>query len=338
MIGFGKIAEGYSNDKIMKQKILFASHIDVLTLSNAFELIGVVDNDLNALERAKVNWGILNTFSDIHAAKESLDNVECLVLATPPENRLEAIKVFSGIKAIICEKPIAENFDKSFEIVNYCSQNNILLQVNLWRRAEKSLIRLSEQKDSEFKLGNLICINCIYGNGLKNNGVHMIDLAAMFVKRFNRVKPIMISNFDEVLPIVNDINASFCLISKDQVPITFHPIPFSRYRENSLTIMGSLGALQILNEGHTIQFFNKTQNRSMSNEHEISWDTPQQIQNDVSYALFNLYENLAEAIHAKSALVSSGKNALYSEYVIDIIKKSLKLDQPIDIEYHAYLE
>ena len=139
LIGFGKIAAGYANDTVMNRFIEYSTQIKVLKDHPDFHLTTVVDKDEKLIQKAKVIWGIEEVVDDINKI-ENPDEFEIAVIAIPPKGRFEIIKKFTNLKAIILEKPIAENINEAKKIIEICKKKNILVQVNFLRRFDEKII------------------------------------------------------------------------------------------------------------------------------------------------------------------------------------------------------
>ena len=268
LIGLGAIGSYYSEDLVMSKSVKYATHAHSLCSHKGFNLIAGVDKNNSNLETAKRLWNITELTNSIENLS-NLESIEVAVLATGPEYRLDAIKLFPNLKAVVLEKPSSISIEEGYILESYCKNKNIIVQVNLTRRADQQMINLSNNNLIN-KIGNIQSISGIYGNGLLNNATHMIDLVRMIAGEITHVQALNIKNKYSYGPIKNDLNVSFMLILESGISVTFNAINFDYYRENSIDIWGTKGRLEIVQEGLLLRYSYTDGCRSCSGEEEIN--------------------------------------------------------------------
>ena len=175
--GFGKIAAGYAADPVMARHYRYTTHSQVLLAHPRFDWIAAVDPTPDARAAAA-------RLKDVETAATGADlkmgrDADILVLATPPgPARLELLAAFPKLKAVLVEKPLGRTLDEARAFLDACAARNILVQVALWRRADPAFRALAEG-DLAKRIGALQTGHAVYGNGLHNNGVHMVDVIRM---------------------------------------------------------------------------------------------------------------------------------------------------------------
>lgn len=326
LVGFGKIGVEYANDPVMAKNYPYASHAQVLAKHPSFSWDAVIDLSREALARARTDWKV--PYCVLSATQlPSGYYPEVAVLATPPQYRLGVLKQLQGIKAVLVEKPLGVNLVEGKRFLEYCMEHNILVQVNYWRRADEQFIRLKDGYLSEL-IGQTQAVFGIYGNGLLNNGSHIVDFVRMLYGEIDKIE-IMGASRGITGPIDGDVNIGFTLKLANGITAAISPVDFSQYRENGLDIWGTQGRLAILQEGLGIYHYTLSPNRGMSNEYEISSDCHRLLKTTVGHALYNMYTNLAAALNNKAPLFSTGESALQTANIIETVyqryqKKSKK--------------
>lgn len=319
LIGFGKIAQGYASDLAMSQHYLYSTHAQVLRDHPRYSWRAVVDPDVSALSAAKDYWKVEDVATSPFNLS-CLSDIEVIILATPPDQRLHLLDSFPSLRAVLVEKPLGISSEDSQAFVEYCNSRGILVQVNLWRRTDQFFNLLANGELSNL-VGRIQAINAVYGNGILNNGVHMVDFARML---FGEIKLIqrLTQGFIEG-PIPGDLNPSFVLYTDASQPIVFQPLSFNSYRENGMTVWGDSGKLSILNEGLVIQHFPACDNRAMTGEKEVPSDQPHIFPTTVGNSLFHMYSNLAAALDDENPTIlkSPADSAIRSSYVISTLLK-----------------
>lgn len=316
LIGFGMVSQGYSDDELMIKFNKFPTHASVLKKHDCFDWQLVIDNDLNACKLAKDKWKVPFVFDSLEQAKSDLKDVEIAVIATPPKYREEVLDFCPSLKAIIVEKPLGLNYKSSKIFIDKCINRKIKVQVNFWRRGDSFFNELANGGLDKM-LGKIQVVYGIYGNGLKNNGSHMIDMIRML---FGEIKNYQkLNQLDEFVegPITDDKNIAFLLNTQKDISVIFAPVKFSFYRENGIIIFGERGRLDLLNEGLSNKFFPSKPSRSTSGSNDISYQNQINLKTISELGFLSMYDNLLDAINNQSTLYSDGKSALKNEKIIE---------------------
>ena len=86
------------------------------------------------------------------------DNIDMVILITPPNQRLELVREFSKAgKHILMEKPIERSTTQAEEIVKICEKNNVMLGIVFQHRFRESSIKLKSLID-ENALGSIYSV------------------------------------------------------------------------------------------------------------------------------------------------------------------------------------
>lgn len=314
VIGFGKIGAEYADDPAMARHYPFATHAQVLAAHSAFEWVAVVDPRRAAQARAQQRWGVARAYSSV-ARLAKAGGCDIAVLATPPEARLAAIAELRGLRAVIVEKPLGSSYAEAQAFVKACKQRGIRVQVNYWRRADATFQALA--KGLLVKLiGAPQAVFGLYGNGLRNNGSHMIDFARMLFGEVEAASVLDRKSRAYATAFADDCHLSFQLRFSSGLQALFQPLDFGSYRENSLDIWGLHGRLQIVQEGLRLLVHRRGVNRAMQGEYEVASDSHEPLESSVGHAMYRMYDNLAEALSEGAPLCSSAESALITERLV----------------------
>lgn len=324
IIGFGKIGAGYADDPVMARHIRYSTHVQVLSEHPAFDLVAVVDPSQEARDLARSRWKVEACFADTGALAELAD-IDLAVIATPPDDRLAAIDPLPNLKAVVVEKPLGRNLDQGAAFLRHCRFHGILVQVNLWRRADQAYRELASG-DLEKHIGRPQAALGVYGNGLLNNATHMVDFAAMLLGEITMVQAIGSPRPRAGNPISGDPDQGFALQTSSGAMATWLPLDFDHYREVSMDIWGTAGRCELLLEGLVARCSPLQLNRAVEGTSEVGSDSPVPIASTVGRALWQLYDNLADALANNADLWSPGETALAAEAVIDAIHRSATRD------------
>ena len=323
IVGFGKIAAGYAADPVMARHYRYTTHSQVLQNHARFQWIAAVDPLPAALAMAREIDSAVETAGEVSDLKAGRD-AEILVLANPPgPGRLEALKAFPNLRAVLVEKPLGRTFAEAQAFLDACAARKIVVQVALWRRADPAFRKLADGQLSDL-IGPLQAGHALYGNGLRNNGVHLVDMIRMLCGEIAAVQAVSTATTPAGLPIPGDIQVDAALNLANGRTVFLSALDFKSYREVGLDLWGQTGRLSVWQEGLLISHASRAANRAMSGEREIASDTPQTLPSTVGEAFWHLYDDLAQALDSGRPPCSPGESALVSERVIEAIVESAR--------------
>ncbi len=321
IVGFGKIGASYADDPVMARHYPYATHAQVLAEHPAFDWDACVDPSVEALALARNRWGIQLTATSLNILPADYAP-DVVVIATPPATRAAIVHAFPSARAFLVEKPLGHSVAEGEQLLQQCKQQGALLQVALWRRADLGLRALMQGQLNKF-IGAIQGITGIYGNGLRNNGVHMIDFVRMLAGEVAQARAL--SGWRASCgPLQGDTDIPFHLTMTSGVPVSFIPVDFRAYRENSVEIWGECGRISIMQEGLVGRLFRKAHNRAMQGESELNSDLGEPVTTAPGRAFYELYDNLAQSLEGRTTLLSSGESALRSEVVLAAVWQSME--------------
>jgi len=319
LVGFGKIGAGYAADRKMAAYFDYASHAQVLRDHPAFDWTAVVDPSETARNAASA-WNVPVVVPRIEDLPSGF-RPEVAVLATGPDVRDAALARFDGLKLTVVEKPLGTDIAGAERLVADCDARQVGMQVNLFRRAEAATRALAEGGLAE-RIGAPQAIFGVYGNGLRNNAVHMIDLIRMLAGEVREARALSSPVPAETSPVTGDIAVPFALTLESGVIAVLQPLDFGHYREVGLDIWGTEGRLEILQEGLLMRASPRATHRALDEGHEVASDAAEDIPGAYGRALYALYDNAADWLAGNAPLVSPGTNALTDEHILDAITRS----------------
>jgi predicted dehydrogenase len=321
-VGFGKVAAGYATDEVMSRYFPYASHAQILADHPDFDWDIVVDPSEEARMIARDRWNVPMVLSDL-SQLDGLASIEVLIIATPPEQRLSLINSLQGIRAVLVEKPLGGGISEAVEFVDQCRAKDILLQVNFWRRADTAFRALSNGELTD-RIGKVQAAFVTYGNGLRNNGSHMVDFVRMLLGEVVGAQALATGPAETDGPIPGDIQFPFSLYLQNGLNVMFQSLRFKHYREIGLDLWGEKGRLSIMQEGLSLNVFPIRENRAMKETMEVASDKPEAITSTVGSAFYGVYDNLSSALSGSSKLYSPGESALRTTMVIEAVLSSFE--------------
>lgn len=322
VVGFGAVADRLADDPVMARHFDFASHAQVLAALPVAGWDAVVDPDPAARARARDRWGIANAAARVEDLAD-VATYTIAVLATPPEARRAALAALPGLRAAIIEKPIAPTLAEAERLADEARARRLLVQVNYWRRAEVACRALAAGGLAA-RIGHAQAAFGVYGNGLRNNGSHLVDLARMLLGEPVMARALGPARPVAGAPIAGDVAVPFALSFADDVVASVSPIDFRHYREVALDIWGTDGRVVLDQETLAIRHLPVAPHRGLAGAREIAADAPAPIASEAGTALRHLHENLLAALDDGAPLVSPIDSALATERVVEAVLDSAR--------------
>ncbi len=321
LIGYGRIAAGYAQDRKMNAVFRYPTHASALRDHPDFDLVAAVDPDPAARDAA-VRDGIPVVVDHVANLPDSI-SPEVAVLAIPPSGRREILEGLCDLKAVVVEKPLGVDDNEASAFAAACRQRGLVVQVNLLRRADLTLRRLAEGELQD-RVGDIQSVFGVYGRGLFNTATHMIDLLRMlggevaWVQAVGEPRPAP----DAVLS--GDVALPFALGLDCGAVAMFSSLDYRHYREAALDFWGTAGRYSITQESLTHMHFPRVENRGLDDEWEVASDEPLVGGSEIGEALFHLYGNLADSMRTGTAVWSPLESALRTESILHAIVASGK--------------
>ncbi len=309
IFGFGSVAAQNIYDPVMFKSYRYSSHLQAVKKKKEMNVSLIIEKTKKSRLKAKKMVPDACVTQSVYLEKKRASEIEFLIITTPPNERLGIIENFPNVHYLIVEKPLGLDLKKSLRFSKEIKQRKIFCLVNYWRRYVKQFLHL---KNGELKkiLGNIKSIIIFYGNGIRNNGIHMIDFIRFLFGDISKIK----YNHSDVCkesPIKNDFNIDFSGFVAD-IPFKCIPLDFKYFRENGFKFIGEKGVLSIVNDSRTM-FYNKVRkNRGISNYMEVDYSKNYYVNVDYDLAMLNMYREILKMKTNSSSI----ENAIINERII----------------------
>jgi len=315
LIGLGKIGVGYAADPLMAKHYPYATHAQGLRDHPRFDWVVGMDTDSALVAAAQAEFGFESGISDPALLAEY--DLDVAILATPPGSRAELLAAMPKLSGLIVEKPLGRDLAESRRFIQMVEERRLPCQVALWRRSDVGFRELAQGK-LEALVGQPQAVFATYGNGLRNNGTHVVDFLRML---FGEIGSVLVGDSPIVAagPIPGDRQFAFQLTMESGLPIAALPLDFGAYREVGLDIWGTSGRLAILQEGLTVNSYLRRESRSTTGEYEIDSDHPIAQESTVGTAFYAMLDNLAATLDGHETLNSPIQTAYESEQWVEKI-------------------
>jgi predicted dehydrogenase len=181
IIGLGNIGSLFDKDS---KRVGIWTHATAYKKTEGVLLASGSDPNEDARNFFRDFHKVQNIYSDHKEMlqKEALDILSICVPTTLHTTILEdVLELCPGIKAIFCEKPIANNLKEARKILELCKEKNVVLSVNHIRRWDDNYLCVLDWLQTE-KLGKLLRVSGVYSAQIFNIGTHLLDTMNMFVQ------------------------------------------------------------------------------------------------------------------------------------------------------------
>lgn len=311
LAGFGAVAQGLSADARMARWFPKATHAQILADHPRLDWIGVIDPRPEAAQAAKA-WGV-----PCWPAPPRGLAADLAVLAMPPEGRLKLLAALGPLKGLMVEKPLGMDLRQAKSFAAACRRRRLPAQVALWRRGDAGSAGLKG------RIGAIQGGAGIYGNGLRNNGVHLIDFVRLVAGEIAAVRALGPARPAAGAPLSGDVALAGALELASGAQIALLPVDFAHYREVGLDLWGTTGRLAVMQEGLSVRRFPVVPNRGLEGAAEIASDAPEDLPVTVGAALGRLYDDWLDHLDDPVVpLASPIDQALVAEAAVDALLRS----------------
>jgi predicted dehydrogenase len=300
VIGCGRIGFGF--DKDPKRKYV-ATHTGAYSFIKGINLVAVCDKSKKRLKECIDKLAVPRGYID---CEEMLmkEEIDVLSICTPPDTHYSILKKAAQfpVKAIFCEKPLADNLKNAIRMVNLCKEKKIILQVDHQRRFDPLHINLRELVKNK-ELGDVQQVNFYYTAGVKNTGSHMFDLFGFFLGEAEWIEAFFSKNKSHK---DNDPNLDGIIKFKNGVLAAFHACDVKKYLIFELNCTLDKGRFSLKDSGFSVDFYTVEDSKHFSGYKELK---KRGIHFDTKYKrnfMVNGVKHLLECIKSKKESISSG--------------------------------
>lgn len=181
LCGLGRIGSLLEDDSLREKP---ATHAGAMNAHPRVLLWGGADTDSERCRVFEERWPGTQTFESLKKLLKS-KVPDFGVISTWPDSHLNLIRLMvdSGVKLIVCEKPLAPSAREAQKAVKYCKNKGVTLIVNHERRFSLDYQWVREQIVSG-SMGRLLSIRATVYMGQKRtpgevllwDGTHMLDI------------------------------------------------------------------------------------------------------------------------------------------------------------------
>lgn len=241
IIGCGNVAGGY--DLLGAEKEVW-THAKAYRLTPGIVLVGVIDRSPGIARQFAKTWKVPYSGTELASALKKT-KPDLVSICSPTATHAPLIKELcrAGVRAILCEKPIAYDLRAAEQAVELCEKQGVLLAINYQRDWDKQSNRL---KDSihQGDFGRIELIRVLYSKGLIHNGSHFVSLLNRWFGDLEVDRMLSTWVCDD-----EDVKADFTAICPGTNRIIFQNVPERIYVLNEIEVLFERGRLDLRRGG-----------------------------------------------------------------------------------------
>ncbi len=247
VIGLGNIGFLFNLDP--KRKGIW-SHVTAYMRCKRTDLAAAAEIDQDKIDVFQSTYPSIPVYKTVDELMRS-SSPDIVSICTPAGNHFSVVDNILDypVKAIFCEKPLAETVADASRVVEECGKRNILLAVNHTRRWESTYLYAKELIE-QGRIGEIRALNLLYPAQVFNIGTHIFDLARMLTgKDITKVWAIPENTGDL------DPKLSGLMLFSDGITCS---VLATGKREDlifEIDIIGSEGRLKVTENGEVIELY-----------------------------------------------------------------------------------
>jgi predicted dehydrogenase len=315
IIGLGKIGLGY--DLEYDDDCYALTHARAFNNHKLFELVGGVDLNLKQRDLFTKKYAC-EAFTNLSEAIEKT-NPSIIVISTPTENHFSTInnvlKETTPV-AILCEKPIAYNYEHAKEIVTKCKKLNCALYVNYMRLSDVGVAEI-HKRITNMRIHGPFKGVVWYSKGLFNSASHFVNLLELLLGEVISIQLINKGRLFEDVDPEPDFNIKF-----EQGCIQFNALKAENFFHNSMELNAENGRLRYERGGENIYWDGIDTNNIFSGYTTLSLET-ETLKSDFLRMQWHVADQLARSINKQSSNICTGENALRTLKTLEKVKELL---------------
>jgi predicted dehydrogenase len=247
IIGCGRIGCAFDDDP---RRGYVSTHAGAYVRTPGIQLAALADIDAARLQTYGDKFQVAGRYQNYRQMLER-ERPEILSLCTWSDSHRAIVEhaVAAGVRAIFCEKPIADSLDAADDMIRRCRQAGVLLMVDHQRRFDRFHQQLAEYVRGG-KLGRVQQVTCYYTAGIANTGTHLLDLLRFFFGDAAWVAGMLSANAS---PNPEDQNLDGWVQFRDGPLVALQACDVRDYTIFELNILGARGRLRVLSHGFAAQ-------------------------------------------------------------------------------------
>lgn len=311
IIGCGNIASLY-NEHFSRWPV---THLAAYAEHPLTEVVAVCDRDLLRARSCAEKWKIPHWYTDYGEMLQK-EEFDLISICTSYENHAEIIREIAkhNIKAILCEKPFANNLSDAREVADLCHKKGISLAINFQRRHDRLHRHVKENLAS--LVGDVKKVVFLYAGGIVNNGSHAFDLLRFYFGEIASLNAVVDGEFPDS-NFITDPNLTIHLRFASGLFGVMTSCTIPNHSTFEISIIGTKARLDLLNKpffGYDYRYISHVSSETLPavtcSSSVLNRDFPENLPRDLFVkAIDNLVKSIGNT-NQDFKLVSSARNGI----------------------------
>lgn len=320
VIGCGRIGCGFDDDPTRR---FVSTHAGAYRRTPGIDLVALSDLDVSRLTVYGDKFDVPGRYLDFKTmlATENLDLLSvCTWNSTHQEIVTRAAE--AGVRAILCEKPIAESLAAADAIIESCARRGVVLLIDHMRRFDPFQQEIAAFL-RENRLGAIQQVTCYYTAGLANTGTHLLDLLRFY---FGDVEWVEGRLSDATSPNPFDPNVDGWLRFATGFSAVLQACDVKSYLIFEINILGTYGRLRVTDSGFNLHVEEVRQSNRFDGYRELSETSSPIAINRPHEFMLHAVQHLIDCLERRAQPLSSGEDGRKALELICALRESAAKD------------
>ena len=321
IVGCGRIASTMDDDPKRKN---ISTHAGAFKNNKLTHLKFAAEPNITRRNKFKKKWNIERMYCS-YEEMFSKENIDIVSICTHADLHVDITKlaVRSGVKGILCEKPMACTIEEAIEIKKLVAGSGVVFGMCHVRRTYLGIKKAKQLIDSG-KIGKIQSVHIVYCAGISNQAIHILDTLRYLI--YYEVDQLLCCHHQKI-SIPGELNITGFMISKTGVPCTIQTVARENYTAEEIHLFGEKGKIVIDHMSSGIAHYVARKSKRFGNFKELS--LKQEFSLEEGPRMSELVDNLVFSIEGKSKVLSSVDDGLSSVSMVSGLIESCYKKVPI---------
>ncbi len=320
VIGCGRIGCGFDDDP---RRTTVGTHAGAYRRVPGVELVALADTDPAKLERYGAKFGVTGRYAD-HRALLAQERPDIVSICTWADSHRAIVEdaVAARVRAIFCEKPIADTLDAARAMRQLCAARGVLLLVNHRRRFD-AYHRDIARFIGGGGLGRIQHITCYYTSGVANTGAHLFDALRLYGGEITWVRARRSVNPS---PNPDDPNLDAWLGFEAGFTATVLACDVKAYYVFEIDVLGTEGRLRIASTSAETLTFEAVRDSRVSSEYRELYSAPAPVPNGPHEQMIDAVQNVLDSLDGRAQPACTAEDGEKALEIIIALRESAARD------------
>jgi predicted dehydrogenase len=321
LVGCGRIGCGFDDDP---RRRTVGTHAGAYARVPGIDLVAMADVDPAKLARYGEKFGVAGRYAD-HRAMLERERLDVLSICTWSDSHRAILEdaVSAGVRAVFCEKPLADDLAAGAAMIRRCAERGVLLMVNHRRRFDAYHRELGAFIRGG-GLGRLQHVTCYYTSGVANTGTHLFDALRLYCGEITWVRARPSGN---VSPNAEDPNLDGWLGLEGGALITVSACDVKAHYIFEITVLGTDGRLRISSTSVEELAYEAALEALASSEYRELRPAPAPVDPDRPHEhMIDAVRHLVDCLDRKTRPYCTGDDGLKALEIICALRESAARD------------